>query len=366
MTTLLGIPNIRSRPDPNLADAPRSGGLADRFGRVATDLRVSLIDKCNLRCSYCMPADGMAWLPKQMLMTAEEIVRIVSIGCDHLGVEELRLTGGEPLVRKDLEHIIGAIREAQPTLPISMTTNAIGLDRRAAALKAAGLNRINVSLDTLHPETFAELTRRPMLDKVLAGIRAAAEAGLGPIKINAVLLRGSNDDELTDLTAWAVANGYEMRFIEHMPLDGDHAWKKAKVITAAEIRERLAERFVLAPDPMERAGSPAERFEVRDIGSDPLSVALGKVGIISSVTEPFCAACTRTRITAEGRIRSCLFSHEETDLLEIVRSGASDEDIAQRWRDAMWTKPRAHGSDIVGFESSGFVQPTRTMSAIGG
>lgn len=313
-----------------------------------------------------MPADGMPWLAKSMLMTAEEIVRIVSIGCERLGVEELRLTGGEPLVRQDLEHIITSIRVAQPLLPISMTTNAIGLDRRASGLKAAGLTRINVSLDSLHPGTFAELTRRPMLDKVLAGIRSAAASGLGPIKINAVLLRGTNDHELVDLAEWAIQEGYELRFIEHMPLDGDHAWTKDRVITAAEIRSRLSKRFQLAPDPVERAGAPAERFLVREMASDPHSPALGAVGIISSVTEPFCAACTRTRITAEGRIRSCLFSHEETDLLSVVRGGAGDEEIAQSWRDAMWAKPRAHGSDVVGFESDGFVQPVRTMSAIGG
>jgi len=362
MTTILGMPGIR----PSVSGAPRTGGLADKFGRVATDLRVSLIDKCNLRCSYCMPAEGMPWLPQRMLMTAEEIARIVGIGCSRLGIEELRLTGGEPLMRKDLEDIIGAIRGSHPLLPISMTTNAIGLDRRAAGLKAAGLSRINVSLDSLHPETFAELTRRPMLSKVLAGIRASAEAGLVPIKINAVLLRGTNDSELVDLADWSLSNGYELRFIEHMPLDGDHAWKKERVIAAAEIRERLSEHYVLTPDPVERAGSPAERFEVRTLGNGPSAPALGRVGIISSVTEPFCAACTRTRITAEGRVRSCLFSHEESDLLTIMRSGAGDDEIAQRWREAMWAKPRAHGSDVGGFESAEFIQPARTMSAIGG
>lgn len=362
MTQSLGLPTVRLLP----GAPPRTGGLADRYGRAATDMRLSLIDKCNLRCTYCMPADGMAWLPQQMLMTAEEIVRIVRVGVELLGVEELRLTGGEPLVRKDLEFVISAIRAACPDLPISMTTNAIGLDRRAQALHDAGLSRINISLDSIHPETFAALTRRPMLDKVLAGVRAADEAGLGPIKINAVLLRGVNDHEAADLLAWSLEHGYELRFIEHMPLDGDHSWKKEKMIAAEEIRALITTRFVLAPDPEERLGSPAERYEVRRHGSSPGSPSLGRVGLISSVTEPFCAACTRTRITAEGRIRSCLFSHEETDLLEIVRDGASDEQIAQRWREAMWGKPRAHGSDSVGLSSSDYVQPERTMSAIGG
>ncbi|MDQ1128611.1 GTP 3',8-cyclase MoaA [Microbacterium sp. SORGH_AS_0888] len=362
MTQNLGLPGVRLLP----SAPPLSGGLADRYGRRATDMRLSVIDKCNLRCTYCMPADGMAWLPKQMLMTAEEIVRIVRVGVEILGVEELRLTGGEPLVRKDLEYVIGAVHAACPSLPISMTTNAIGLDGRAQGLRDAGLSRINISLDSIHPETFAALTRRPMLDRVLAGIRAADDAGLGPIKINAVLLRGVNDHEAADLLEWSVGNGYELRFIEHMPLDGDHAWKKEKMITAEEIRVGVAARFVLTPDPEERGGSPAERYEVRRRGSGPDEPPLGRVGLISSVTEPFCAACTRTRVTAEGRIRSCLFSHEETDLLGIMREGASDEQIAQRWREAMWGKPRAHGSDSVGLSSPDYVQPERTMSAIGG
>ncbi|PVE62148.1 GTP 3',8-cyclase MoaA [Microbacterium testaceum] len=362
MTQNLGLPRVRLLSSP----PPTTGGLADRHGRVATDMRLSVIDKCNLRCTYCMPADGMPWLPKQMLMTPDEISRIVRVGVDLLGVEELRLTGGEPLVRKDLEFVIGSIRDACPTLPISMTTNAIGLDARAQALRDAGLSRINISLDSLHPETFAALTRRPMLDKVLAGVRAADEAGLGPIKINAVLLRGVNDHEAPDLLEWSLEHGYELRFIEHMPLDGDHSWKKEKVITAAEIRDGLGRRFALSPDPAARLGSPAERWEVRRHGSAPGTPALGRVGLISSVTEPFCAACTRTRVTAEGRIRACLFSHEETDLLEIVRGGASDEEIAQRWREAMWSKPRAHGSDSIGLASADYVQPERTMSAIGG
>lgn len=343
--------------------APREGGLLDRFGRVARDLRVSVIDKCNLRCTYCMPAEGLPWMPQQQLMTGEEIARIVRVAVRALGAEELRLTGGEPLVRKDLEDVIARIRADHPDLPIAMTTNAVGLDRRAQALKDAGLTRLNVSLDTLHPETFAELTRRPHLDKVLAGLDAARAAGLGPIKINAVLLRGINDTEMTPLVDWAVTHGYEMRFIEDMPLDGDRSWTETQVVPAREIRAALEEVFDLAPDPRGRGAAPAERWEVRRRGDDTLA---GHVGIISSVTEPFCAACTRTRVTADGRIRSCLFSHEETDLLTALRDGASDEGLAQIWRDAMWRKPRAHGSDRVGLARADFIQPERTMSAIGG
>jgi cyclic pyranopterin phosphate synthase len=316
-----------------------------------------------------MPAEGLEWLSKQAVMTAAEIVRLVRIGVEHLGVRELRLTGGEPLVRADLVDIITALRQAHPDLPISMTTNGVGLDKKAAALKQAGLTRINVSLDSLHEETFTKLTRRPFLDKVLAGVDAARAAGLGPLKINAVLMRGINDAESPELLAWAVERGYELRFIEQMPLDADHGWTRRDMITAAEIRELLSRDFALAPDPRERDGAPAERFEVRR--RDPASVQatgplLGTVGIIASVTEPFCSDCRRTRITAEGKIMSCLFSREEFDLLGLLRSGASDEELAQRWQDAMWIKPKAHGMDHTGLGAPDFVQPDRSMSAIGG
>ena len=344
-------------------------GLFDRYGRRATDMRLSLTDKCNLRCTYCMPAEGLEWLSKQAVMTASEIVRLVRIGVEHLGVRELRLTGGEPLVRADLVDIISALRDAHPELPISMTTNGVGLDKKAAALKEAGLTRINVSLDSLHEETFTKLTRRPFLDKVLAGVDAARTAGLGPVKINAVLMRGINDAESPELLAWAVEHGYELRFIEQMPLDADHGWTRRDMITAAEIRELLSRDFTLAPDPRERDGAPAERFEVRR--RDPASAhatgpLLGTVGIIASVTEPFCSDCRRTRITAEGKIMSCLFSRQEFDLLGLLRSGADDEELAQRWQDAMWIKPKAHGMDHTGLGAPDFIQPDRSMSAIGG
>ncbi|CAH0327291.1 GTP 3',8-cyclase [Microbacterium sp. Bi128] len=344
-------------------------GLVDRYGRRATDMRLSLTDKCNLRCTLCMPAEGLEWLSKQAVMSAEEIVRIVRIGVDMLGVRELRLTGGEPLVRADLLQIIAALRQAHPGLPISMTTNAVGLDKKAAGLKAAGLTRINVSLDSLHEETFTKLTRRPFLDRVLAGVDAAWAAGLGPVKLNAVLMRGINDAESPALLAWALDRGYELRFIEQMPLDADHGWTRRNMITAAEIRELLSVDYVLSSDPRDRDGAPAERFEVRarvpgtDRAAGPL---LGTVGIIASVTEPFCSDCRRTRITAEGKIMSCLFSREEVDLLGLLREGASDEQLAERWQDAMWIKPKAHGMDHVGLDAPDFVQPDRSMSAIGG
>jgi len=360
-SALPGVP--RARP----ADAP--AGLADRYGRRATDMRLSLTDKCNLRCTYCMPAEGLEWLAKQAVMSAEEIVRIVKVGVDQLGVRELRLTGGEPLVRHDLVDIIAALRRNHPDLPISMTTNAVGLAKKAAALKDAGLTRINVSLDSLHEETFTKLTRRPFLNQVLAGVDAAWAAGLGPVKLNAVLMRGINDAESPQLLAWALERGYELRFIEQMPLDADHGWTRRNMMTAAEILGLLSRDFVLSPDPRERDGAPAERFEVRRLAAgspDPEGPVLGTVGIIASVTEPFCSDCRRTRITAEGKIMSCLFSREEYDLLGLLRAGASDAELAQRWQDAMWIKPKAHGMDHVGLDAPDFVQPDRSMSAIGG
>ena len=375
MSVQLGMPQPREEagqaqgpvPAARPADAP--AGLVDRYGRRATDMRLSLTDKCNLRCTYCMPAEGLEWLSKQAVMTADEIVRIVRIGVEHLGVRELRLTGGEPLVRHDLVDIIAALRGNHPSLPISMTTNGVGLAKKAAGLKAAGLTRINVSLDSLHEETFTPLTRRPFLNQVLAGVDAAWAAGLGPVKLNAVLMRGINDSEAPGLLAWALGRGYELRFIEQMPLDADHGWTRRNMITAAEIRDILSAEFILSPDPRERDGAPAERFEVRRRAAGDAAAGgpvLGTVGIIASVTEPFCADCRRTRITAEGKIMSCLFSREEFDLLGLLRSGADDEALARRWQDAMWIKPKAHGMDHVGLDAPDFVQPDRSMSAIGG
>ncbi|GAA2007183.1 GTP 3',8-cyclase MoaA [Brevibacterium samyangense] len=366
-------------------EAPLAGPLLDRFGRVGQDLRISLIDKCNLRCTYCMPADGMAWLPKHMLLTIDEVARLVRIGVDDLGVRELRLTGGEPLVRRDLEDIIARVHAEHPDLPISITTNAIGLDKRAAALAAAGLTRINVSLDSIDADTFAEMTRRNRLQDVLDGIDAAHRAGLAPVKINAVLMKGLNDDQAPDLLEFCLERDLELRFIEQMPLDGDHGWTRDNMVTAAEMRTALETRFVLVPDEEPRGGAPAERWAVYAKPGNGAAVAgapdasggtgaapadlgprLGTVGIIASVTEPFCGACTRTRITAEGRVRSCLFSHEEFDLAAVMRAGEDDAAVSEVWRRAMWLKPRAHGMDHTGLDSADYVQPERSMSAIGG
>ena len=338
-------------------------GLIDQFGRTATDLRMSLIDKCNLRCRYCMPAEGLDWLKKDDMLAAHEVIRLADIGITHLGIDKIRFTGGEPLVRADLVDILAGVHEAHPDVELSMTTNGINLERKIGDLVAAGLSRINVSLDTVCPETFAKITRRDRLTKVLSGLHSAKAAGLEPIKINAVLLRGINDKQAAELLTWTLEHGYALRFIEQMPLDADHKWKRDNMVTAEEIRAQISEVYTLTPHEEPRGSAPAELFDVRDKTTREI---LGTVGIIASVTEPFCAACSRTRLTADAKVRSCLFSHEETDLMALLRDGASDEAIADAWRTAMWHKPKAHGQTKTGLGMPGFVQPERSMSAIGG
>ena len=353
-TTELGLPALRSRTavprDPARPADPR---LVDRFGRVATDLRISLTDRCNLRCTYCMPAEGLPWMPRAEQLTDAELVRLITIAVRDLGVHELRFTGGEPLLRRGLEDVIAASSALTPRPDISLTTNGIGLARRAAALAAAGVNRLNVSLDTLRPDRFAEITRRDRLADVLAGMEAAREAGLSPVKINTVLLRGVNDDEAVDLLRFAVARGFELRFIEQMPLDAQHGWQRAEMVTAGEILAALRTAFALTPDGHDRGAAPAERWLV-DGGP-------AAVGVIASVTRPFCGACDRTRLTADGQVRSCLFARTETDLRALLRGGSPDDEIAEAWRTAMWGKLAGHGID-----EPGFLQPDRPMSAIGG
>jgi cyclic pyranopterin phosphate synthase len=328
--------------------------LVDRFGRVATDLRVSLTDRCNLRCSYCMPAEGLDWLPKPELLSDDEIVRLVRVGVQLLGIREVRFTGGEPLLRRGLVGIVARAAALTPRPTLSLTTNGVGLDRLAAPLRMAGLDRVNVSLDTLRRDGFVRLARRDRLDDVLRGIHAAARAGLRPVKVNAVLLRGVNDDEAADLLRWCLDQGYELRFIEQMPLDAQHGWDRSTMVTAAEILDRLSREFELTPeDPQARGAAPAERWLV-DGGP-------ARVGIIGSVTRPFCGDCDRVRLTADGQVRNCLFAREESDLRGPLRRGASDEEIAQRWRAAMLGKRAGHGID-----DPSFLQPARPMSAIGG
>ena len=327
--------------------------LQDRYGRVATDLRISLTDRCNLRCSYCMPAEGLDWLPTDEVLTDDEVVRLVDIGVRLLGVEEVRFTGGEPLVRRGLVDIVRRTREVGPDLELSLTTNALGLARTAEALSDAGLDRVNVSLDTVRRETFETITRRDRLHDVLAGLAAARDAGLTPVKVNAVLLRDINDGEAPELLRWAVGEGYQLRFIEQMPLDAQHDWSRAAMVTAEEIFERLGTQFDLTPAAEPRGSAPAELFLV-DGGP-------ATVGVIASVTRPFCGDCDRVRLTADGQVRNCLFAREESDLRTALRSGATDEEIAQRWVVAMRGKRAGHGID-----DPTFLQPDRPMSAIGG
>ncbi|WP_153503823.1 GTP 3',8-cyclase MoaA [Cumulibacter manganitolerans] len=329
------------------------GLLVDRFGRVATDLRISLIDKCNLRCTYCMPAEGLPWLPKDKLLTDDEIVRLARIAVEKLGVDELRFTGGEPLLRPGLVSIIDQVTDLRPRPSTALTTNGLGLGKIAAALADAGLDRVNVSLDTLDRERFQALTRRDRLHDVLDGIEAAAAAGLQPLKINTVLMRGVNEDEAPALLRWCLDRGYELRFIEQMPIDGGHVWDRHQMITAQEILRSLESAFDLSPDPAHRGAAPAETWLVNGGPS--------KVGVIGSVTRPFCGDCDRTRLTADGQIRNCLFATEESDLRAALRGGASDDELADRWRAAMFGKRPGHGID-----DPSFLQPARPMSAIGG
>ena len=328
--------------------------LADSFGRVATDLRVSLTDRCNLRCAYCMPAEGLDWLPSPALLTDDELARLIAIAVQRLGVTEVRFTGGEPLLRRGLAGIVARTAALRPRPEISLTTNGIGLARLAGPLHQAGLDRLNVSLDTLSPETFATLTRRHRLDDVLAGLAAAAAAGLAPVKVNTVLMRGVNDHEAASLLRFCLDHRYQLRFIEQMPLDAQHGWRRADMVTADEILAALSAEFSLTPaDPAGRGSAPAETFLV-DGGPD-------RVGVIGSVTRPFCGACDRVRLTADGQIRNCLFASDESDLRTPLRAGADDDQLAAIWRRAVAAKLPGHG-----INDPGFLQPARPMSAIGG
>jgi GTP 3',8-cyclase len=327
--------------------------LADRHGRVATDLRVSLIDRCNLRCSYCMPAEGLDWLPNDDVLTDDEVVRLIRIGVERLGITSVRFTGGEPLLRKGLVDLVRRTKLLRPTPEASLTTNALGLGRVAAALRDAGLDRVNVSLDTVRRDDFARITLRDRFDDVITGLEAARAAGLEPVKVNAVLLRGINDDQAPELLRWCLDHGYHLRFIEQMPLDPQHGWTRDQMVTADEILASLEREFELSEAHEPRGSQPAEEFLV---DGGPFTV-----GVIASVTRPFCGDCDRVRLTADGQIRNCLFAREESDLRAPLRAGADDDEIARRWVAAMAGKLPGHGID-----DPTFLQPTRPMSAIGG
>jgi cyclic pyranopterin phosphate synthase len=326
--------------------------LIDRHGRVATDLRVSLTDRCNLRCQYCMPAEGLDWLPTEATLTDDELNRLIAIGVEMLGIRDVRFTGGEPLLRRSLPSIV-ATTKALPSGPrTAMTSNGLGLKHTARALAEAGLDRVNISLDTTDPATFQKITRRDRLHDVLDGLASAHAAGLRPVKVNAVLLRGINEHEAPDLLRWCMAHGYELRFIEQMPLDAQHGWSREAMVTADETLALLGEHFRLTG--LDGRGSaPAEKFLVDD--------GPHTVGIIGSVTKPFCGDCNRVRLTADGQIMNCLFAREESDLRTPLRAGASDAEIADRWIAAMAAKLPGHGID-----DPTFLQSDRPMSAIGG
>lgn len=368
------------RAAPAATGRPTDDRLVDRFGRVATDLRVSLTDRCTLRCGYCMPPEGLDWTSSQRLLSDAEVIRLLTVAVQRLGVEQIRFTGGEPLLRRGLEDILAAtaaLRTASGDPPrTAMTTNGLGLRHRAGALTAAGLSRINVSLDTLDRARFARITHRDRLPEVLAGLRAVGRTRLAPVKINAVLLRGINDDEAVPLLQWALERGYQLRFIEQMPLDPHGTWNRDDLVTAAEILDALRSAFTLTPTaPPLRGAAPAETWLVHGGGPTGLvdrggptglvdgggPTGLATVGIVASVTRPFCGDCDRTRLTADGQVRSCLFSRRETDLRGLLRSGADDEEVARAWRRAMWDKEAGHGID-----DPSFLQPARSMSAIGG
>ena len=326
--------------------------LIDTQGRVVRDLRISVTDRCNLRCVYCMPAEGMPWLSKELILSYEEIARVSRIALG-LGVTGIRLTGGEPTVRADLPVLVKMLSDLRPGLDLSLTTNGLKLAAMAEELRDAGLTRVNVSLDTLDRERFHRIARRDRLADVLAGLEAARAMGFSPIKVNAVLMRGFNEDEAVPLADWGRDQGYEVRFIEWMPLDFQHGWTREQLVPAAEILRAIDARFPLEPARVTDPSAPATLYRYRD--------GKGTVGVIASVTRPFCGHCDRIRLTADGQIRTCLFAHEELDLRAALRGGASDETIGDLLRATVWRKKPGHL-----INSPYFRQPERGMSAIGG
>jgi GTP 3',8-cyclase len=328
-------------------------GMPDTFGRVAADLRVSVTDRCNLRCTYCMPPEGLPWMSKPQMLTDEEMLRVIAVFIG-LGVRQVRLTGGEPLLRRSLVDVVAGVAALRPRPLIAMTTNGVGLGRLAATLASAGLDRVNVSLDTIDQQEFFKLTGRDRLADVEAGLKAAAAAGLTPVKVNAVAMRGINDHSAADVLAWCLQRDYQLRFIEQMPLDAQHQWQRDQMVSAAEIHAQLSTRFALTPMVDQSRGSaPAELFLV-DGGP-------ATVGIIASVSAPFCAACDRVRLTSDGQVRNCLFAKGEVDLRGPLREGATDAELAALIQAEMWRKARGHG-----INRPDFVQPQRPMSSIGG
>ncbi len=331
--------------------------LVDGFGRTVRDLRISVTDRCNFRCFYCMPEEGMEWLPKEQILTFEEIERIARVAVEGFGFDGIRLTGGEPTVRAHLPVLVEKLAHLRvggsgDPVDLAMTTNGVTLPLLAAGLRAAGLRRLNISCDSLRPDRFREITRRDALDKVLEGIDAALEAGFSPVKLNVVLVRGVNDDEIVDLAAFGRQRGVVVRFIEFMPLDASGDWGSRRVVPAEEVVAAVDAVYPLRPVAV-RGDQPAERFVYADGG--------GEIGVIPSVTRPFCASCDRVRLTAEGQLRNCLFAVRETDLRAILRSGGTDEDLAAAMEADVARKWAGHSIGQVHF-----IKPARSMSQIGG
>jgi cyclic pyranopterin phosphate synthase len=327
--------------------------LRDSYGRVADDLRISITDRCNFRCIYCMPAEGLKWLKRDDLLRFEEITRLARLFVERYGVRTIRITGGEPLVRVKVEELVGMINDIDPTLDITMTTNGVLLREKAQLLRDAGLKRINISLDTLHMDRFHEIARSDAFKRVMDGIQASREAGLWPIKLNMVVMKGKNDDEVVDFARLARDEGYEVRFIEFMPLDGDNIWTNEQVVPSLRIQEQIEDLFPLQPVVDPRPG-PATRFKFAD-------GAPGGIGFISSVSQAFCTTCNRIRLTAEGGLRTCLFSLQETPLRDLIRSGVSDDHIGRVIETAVWRKEEGHL-----INQPGFIKPAKNMSQIGG
>jgi cyclic pyranopterin phosphate synthase len=332
-------PSRSARPEP----------LVDTFGRVHRDLRISVTDRCNFRCTYCMPAEGMIWQPREELLTFEEIHRVARILVERFGIDSIRLTGGEPTVRAHLHRLVEML--AGLGVDLAITTNGATLALLADDLVRAGLRRINISLDSLRPDRFAEITKRDSLDKVLTGIDAALASGLSPVKLNVVVMRGVNDDEVEDFAAFGRERGVMVRFIEFMPLDAQEAWTERQVVTYDEIRRRIHDRWPI--EPLERGTAPAERFRYRD--------GRGEIGVVASVTRSFCGTCDRVRLTADGQFRNCLFATTDHDLRSLLRSGASDDAVADLVAGAVRQKWAGHAIGQVHF-----IRPNRSMSQIGG
>ncbi|MHB1987739.1 MAG: GTP 3',8-cyclase MoaA [Acidimicrobiales bacterium] len=344
-----------NEPDgPKRAERP-PGPLIDTFGRSARDLRISITDRCNFRCVYCMPAEGMQFVPRDELLSYEEIARVARLFVEELGIESIRLTGGEPTVRRDLPRLISMLAtlrtDGGEAVEISLTTNGSSLARQAELLHAAGLTRVNISLDSLKPERFAAITRRDALKDVLAGIDAAVVAGLFPVKVNAVVVRHKNEDEIVDFAAFGRERGVQIRFIEFMPLDAEGTWTLEQVVSAEEIVDAISAIFPL--EPVVHGSEPASRWRYVD--------GAGEIGVIPSVTKPFCGDCDRVRLTAEGKFLTCLFAVDDLDLREPLRNGASDSYLGDLLKEAVFGKWSGHRIGRVDF-----VRPTRSMSQIGG